>query len=264
MNKSVEIGHHTSQQYNHELEEVRNLLMQMGGLVESQLAKALKALLEQDSELGEEVAFSDYKVNQLEVEIDEHCARIIARRQPAASDLRLLLSIIKSITDLERIGDEAEKIARHAIRASDINSGRLNISLRHLGDHVREILRESLDAMARMDSAQALRVARSDSQIDQEFDLLSRQLLTHMMEDPRTIQESLNVTWCARSLERIGDHCKNICEYVIYFVEGKDIRHINLKGRATPAEIVASQKAVELEPRRLPAGPEPDPDSVQS
>ncbi len=220
----MDIGHHTSQQYNHELEDVRSMALQMGGLVEDQLGKALKALLENDSELGEEVAFSDYKVNRLEVQIDEACAQIIARRQPAASDLRLLISIIKSVTDLERIGDEAEKIARYSITSNSLH-GSLNSSLRHLGEHVREMLREALDAMARMDAEKAMVVAKSDERIDSEFDHLSRELLTRMMEDPRNIKESLNVTWCARSLERIGDHSKNICEYVVYLVEGKDVRH---------------------------------------
>ncbi len=222
----MDIGQHTSHQYNQELENVRNQSLQMGGLVEEQLGKALRALMENDSQLGEEVAYSDYRVNRLEVEIDEACTQIIARRQPAAGDLRLVISIIKSVTDLERIGDEAEKIARHAISTEGLATS-LHTALRHLGDHVREMLRRTLDAMARMDADTARQIAASDLQIDAEFDVLSRQLLTHMMEDPRTIRDSLNVLWCARSLERIGDHCKNICEYVIYLVEGKDVRHTN-------------------------------------
>ncbi|MEZ5535553.1 MAG: phosphate signaling complex protein PhoU [Thiolinea sp.] len=226
MNK--EIGQHTSQQYNQELEEVRNLAMQMGGIVEKQLANALKSLMENDVQLAEKVAISDYKVNRLEVSIDEQCAQIIARRQPTAGDLRLLIAIIKSVTDLERIGDEAEKIARYSAQTTSIGSTNLHESLRHLGDYVKEMLRESLDAMARMDEKKAMEIAHSDGRIDSEFESLSRNLLTRMMEDPRNIKDSLNVTWCARSLERIGDHCKNICEYVVYLVEGKDIRHLSL------------------------------------
>jgi len=225
---NMEIGQHTSQQYNQELEEVRNMAMQIGGAVEKQLADALKSLIEHDVELAEKVAISDYKVNRLEVSIDEQCAQIIARRQPTAGDLRLLIAIIKSVTDLERIGDEAEKIARYSAQNPTIGSSNLHGSLRHLGDYVKEMLRESLDAMARMDAAKAMDIAQSDDRIDSEFESLSRNLLTRMMEDPRNIKDSLNVTWCARSLERIGDHSKNICEYVVYLVEGKDVRHVSL------------------------------------
>ena len=225
---NTQFGQHTSQQYNQELEEVRNMAMQMGGVVEKQLADALTSLIENDVELAEKVAISDYKVNRLEVSIDEHCAQIIARRQPTAGDLRLLIAIIKSVTDLERIGDEAEKIARYSAKTTNIGSSNLHVSLRHLGDYVKEILRDSLDAMARMDAEKAMQIARSDGRIDSEFESLSRDLLTRMMEDPRNIKDSLNVTWCARSLERIGDHSKNICEYVVYLVEGRDVRHVSL------------------------------------
>ncbi|PIE00220.1 MAG: phosphate transport system regulatory protein PhoU [Thiothrix nivea] len=224
----MEMGQHTSQQYNHELEDVRNLAMQMGGIVEKQLANALKSLIESNIDLAEKVAISDYKVNRLEVSIDEQCAQIIARRQPTAGDLRMLIAIIKSVTDLERIGDEAEKIARFSAKTTTIGNKNLHVSLRHLGNYVKDMLRDSLDAMARMDAKKALAITQSDGRIDNEFDSLSRDLLTRMMEDPRNIQDSLNVTWCARSLERIGDHCKNICEYVVYLVEGKDIRHVSL------------------------------------
>lgn len=231
----MDIGHHTSQQYNHELEDVRNMALQMGGLVEEQLNKALRALMDSDSQLAEEVAYSDYKVNRLEVQIDEVCAKIIARRQPAASDLRLLISIIKSVTDLERMGDEAEKIARYAITSNASSNAALHTSLRHLGNEVRDMLRDSLDTMARMDAEKAKVVAQSDERIDAEFDYLSRELLTRMMEDPRNIKESLNTLWCARALERIGDHSRNICEYVIYLVEGKDVRHTAPKNANIPA-----------------------------
>ncbi|WP_020394680.1 phosphate signaling complex protein PhoU [Thiolinea disciformis] len=232
----MDIGHHTSQQYNHELEDVRNMALQMGGLVEEQLNKAMRALMESDSQLAEEVVNSDYKVNRLEVQIDEVCAKIIARRQPAASDLRLLISIIKSVTDLERMGDEAEKIARYALTSQGTSSpASLHSSLRHLGNEVRDMLRDALDTMARMDAEKAKVVGQSDERIDAEFDYLSRELLTHMMEDPRNIKQSLNTLWCARALERIGDHSRNICEYVIYLVEGKDVRHTAPKNGTIPA-----------------------------
>ena len=205
--------------------------MTMGGLVETQVSNAVKALLDQDSELGEKVSFSDYEINTLEVAIDEQCAEIIARRQPTAGDLRLLITVIKVITDLERIGDEAEKIGRYAVEVSEGTStakGEMYNALRHLGDHVKIMLRDTLDAFARLDVKQAMHVVADDRRVDAEFDALSRQLFTIMMEDPRNIKDSLNVTWCARAMERIGDHCTNICEYVIYLVKGKDVRHTNL------------------------------------
>lgn len=221
---------HTSHQYNQELENARSKLMTMGGLVENQVSNAIKALLERDSALGERVAFSDYEINTMEVALDEQCAEIIARRQPAASDLRLLITIIKVITDLERIGDEAEKVGRYAVEMTEsATSGDLHSSLRHLGEHVKVMLHDTLDALARMDVKQAMQVVDNDQQVDSEFDAISRQLFTRMMEDPRNIKDSLNVTWCARSMERIGDHCKNICEYVIYLVKGKDVRHTNME-----------------------------------
>ncbi|UOG91378.1 MAG: phosphate signaling complex protein PhoU [Candidatus Thiothrix sulfatifontis] len=220
---------HTSQKYNSELEEARSKLMTMGGLVESQVINAIKALLERDSALGEKVAYSDHEINAMEIALDEHCAEIIARRQPTAGDLRLLITIIKVITDLERIGDEAEKVGRYAVEMAETPTyGDLYNSLRHLSEHVKTMLSDTLDALARLDVAQAMQVVKNDQQVDDEFDAISRQLFTRMMEDPRYIKDSLNVTWCARSLERIGDHSKNICEYVIYLVKGKDVRHTNL------------------------------------
>lgn len=228
--ESMNTTQHTSQKYNHELEEARSKLMTMGGLVETQVSNAIKALLERDSALGEKVAYSDHEINAMEVTLDEHCAEIIARRQPTASDLRLLITIIKVITDLERIGDEAEKVGRYAVEMAEPPTyGDLHNSLRHLGEHVKAMLSDTLDALARLDVAQAMQVVKNDQQVDDEFDSITRQLYTRMLEDPRNIKDSLNVTWCARSLERVGDHCKNICEYVIYLVKGKDVRHTNLE-----------------------------------
>lgn len=227
---SMNTAQHTSHQYNQELEALKTKVMTMGGLVEKQVSSAIKALLDKDSELGEKVAFSDYEINTMEVAIDEKCAEIIARRQPAASDLRLLITVIKVITDLERIGDEAEKIGRYAVEMAEMTTSvDMFTSLRHLGEHVKIMLRDTLDAFARMDVKQAMQVVADDDQVDAEFDAVSRQLFTRMMEDPRNIKDSLNVTWCARSMERIGDHCTNICEYVIYLVKGKDVRHTNLE-----------------------------------
>ena len=224
-----DIGQHISHQYDEELESLRSKVLSMGGMVEKQVENALLALTRSDSSLAEDVATSDYRINSMEVAIDEECTHVIARRQPTASDLRLVVAILKTITDLERIGDEAEKIGRHAVKlAADERTPTYFSELKHLGEQVRKMLHDCLDAFARMDHESALAIAEGDRDINEEYDALSRQLITHMMEDPRSIKRSLGVMWCARSLERIGDHAKNICEYVIYTVAGKDIRHTSL------------------------------------
>lgn len=226
MDKS-RIGHHISQQFNEELEDIRNRVLAMGGLVEQQISDAITAILNEDPKLGEAVVRNDYQVNALEVAIDEECNQVLALRQPAASDLRLVVAVIKTITDLERIGDEAEKIGRMAIRLSELEGTFKNYTgLRTLSEHVRSMLHDALDAYARLDTQAAIAVAQRDKEIDAEYEGMVRQLITYMMEDPRMIRPSLDVMWSVRALERIGDHACNICEYVIYLVEGKDIRHI--------------------------------------
>ncbi|MDX1344575.1 MAG: phosphate signaling complex protein PhoU [Sedimenticolaceae bacterium] len=230
MEKELYLSQHISQRFNAELEEIRNRVMKMGGLVEKQISHGMKALLTSDSELGEQVSSTDYEINALEVDIDEECMQILARRQPAASDLRLIMTIIKTITDLERIGDEAEKLGRYSVLLADENTtpGHF-VELGHLGEHVKRMLRDALDAFARLDAEAALRTIADDELVNEEFDAISRQLITRMMEDPREIRNALRISWCARALERMGDHTKNICEYVVFLVHGKDIRHTSFE-----------------------------------
>jgi phosphate transport system protein len=225
-----DIGQHISHQFDEDLESLRSKVLNMGGMVETQVENALLALTSSDSSLAEEVATSDYKINSMEVAIDEECTQVIARRQPTASDLRLVVTVIKTITDLERIGDEAEKIGRHGVKLATVErTPSYFMEIKHMGEQVRKMLHDSLDAFARMDTEAALTIAQADREINDDYDALVRQLITHMMEDPRAIKRALRVMWCARSLERIGDHAKNICEYVIYTVAGTDVRHTSFE-----------------------------------
>ena len=223
---STIITDHISKRFNKDLEDLRNNVLTMGGMVETQLSKAISAVVSGDSELGITVAKDDYKVNNLEVNIDEECSRILATRSPAASDLRLIVAIIKTITDLERVGDEAEKIGFLASQLATMDRPADSYrELKNLGNHVLQMLRDAMNAFARLDVSASLAVVREDEEVDAEYELITRQGITFMMEDPHNIKRVMNVLWAARALERIGDHAKNISEYVIYMVEGRDVRH---------------------------------------
>ena len=222
---------HISKQFDADLKAVRMSVLKMGGMVEEQIEHAVKALTTADQDLMEQVVADDHRVNEMEVSIDEICSQIIARRQPAAGDLRMIIMVIKIITDLERMGDEAAKIARMAqlIYANDrIRKPRFH-EIRHVANIAMEMLRKSLDAFARLDVAEAAQVARQDELVDEEFRSIIRQLVTFMMEDPRNISSSIEILFAAKAIERIGDHAKNMSEYVIYLVKGKDVRHAGIK-----------------------------------
>ena len=219
-------GHHISQQFNSELEEIRSRFLAMGGLVEKQVSDSITSLLDADSLLAQEVQDTDSQINKMETQIDEELVRILARRQPAASDLRFIFAIGKSITDLERVGDEAFKVARYALAlVEEGESPRGYVEARHIGSQVRAMLHDALDAFARFDADLAFEVMQADSAIDTEYKTAMRTLMTYMMEDPRSISRVLNVMWVLRSLERIGDHARNISEQLIFLVKGADVRH---------------------------------------
>ena len=223
----MEVNKHISGQFNNELESIRSSVLAMGGMVEQQLSNALEAIHSQDVELARNVVETDLKVNAMEVAIDEECTRIIAKRQPAASDLRLILMISKTVTDLERMGDVADKLARMVLN----NTGRTQpplVSLDSMGRLAIKMLHDALDAFARMDVEAAVRLYHEDDKIDRQYESIIRELMTYMMEDPRTIPQVLDVLWCARSIERIGDRCQHISDYIIYCVKGKDVRHTKI------------------------------------
>ncbi len=227
---SMHLDQHISQQYNADLEQLRTDLFEMGGLVEEQLANAIEAIETANIELAEKVLSVEDEVDSREMAIDSECMSVLARRQPAASDLRLVMMVSKAIRDLERMGDEARKIAKMAI-ALNVDGGatpRGFVELRHMANSVKKIVRISLDAFVRYDVNAAIDVMRYDKEIDREYKTAIREMITYMMEDPREISRVMNILWAFRALERIGDHARNIAEQVIYLVRGKDIRHTSI------------------------------------
>lgn len=221
---------HISQQFEKELQDVRSRVLAMGGLLEQQVNNALEALMTGNTELARLAIDTDKEVNSLEMSIDEECIQIIALRQPTAGDLRLVTAILKTIIDLESIGDEASSIASMALNLSAKDRPKKNYrELQALGNHVRGMLRDALDAFARFDVDQALKVAGENEQVDAEYEAIIRQLITYMMEDPRAVTRVIDMMWSARSLERIADHAHNVCKHIIYLVEGKDVRHLSVE-----------------------------------
>ena len=225
---NMNLNKHISGQFNTELEAVRNNVLAMGGLVEQQLSDALVAIHDQDLELARRIVETDLQVNSMEMSIDEECTRIIAKRQPTASDLRLILMISKAVTDLERMGDVADKLARMVINNSNHRSQPPLVSLESMGRQAIKMLHDALDAFARMDVEAAIQLYHDDDKIDKQYESIIRELMTYMMEDPRTIPQVLEVLWAARALERIGDRCQHISDYIIYCVKGKDVRHTKI------------------------------------
>ncbi|MFI3188233.1 phosphate transport system regulatory protein PhoU [Crenothrix sp. D3] len=221
------IGHHISEQFNKELEDIRNKVLIMGGLVEQQIELAIQAFITGDAELAELVIKQDNQVDELEIAIDLECTQILALRQPTAFDLRLLLTVIKIIGELEVIGDLAERVAKTAIQLSDGESKKDQYhELQHMTDLVKDMLHGALDAFARMCIDDITLITGRDEDVDREYDSILRQLITHMMEDPRHITRTLNVMWTVRAIERIGDHACYICEHLIFMIKGEAVRHL--------------------------------------
>ena len=229
---SISHDAHTVKQFDIQLANLRNLVLEMGGLVEDQIKNAVKSLDDEDLTLARDVIARDQIINGLQVKVDEDSISLIALRQPVGSDLRLIMSLSKTVTDLERIGDEAEKIARMTIKTYDAlsspPSAKLLRDVTPMAKLAADMLHGCLDALARLDVEMAVSVARGDDNLDQEFQSALRRLITYMMEDPRTIGHAINVLFIIKALERIGDHAKNIAEYIIYLVKGKDVRHVSM------------------------------------
>jgi phosphate transport system protein len=222
------IDHHTSKNFDLELESLRTSVLQMGGMAEQQVRKAIEGLYSGNLPLLETVIRDDDRINQMEVDIDALCNQVIAKRQPTAVDLRMVVSVLKAISDLERVGDKARKIARLGISlAKHPSTGPLNVELNHMAETALKMLRLSLDGFARLDVSLVAEAMHLDKLVNSEYESVARQLITYMMEDPRTITRSLDILSIAKAIERIGDHATNVAEYVIYMVKGLNVRHFS-------------------------------------
>ena len=239
--ETTQLTQHYSQQFNADLDKIRNQVFQMGELVEQQLQHALVALQSGTASQAKEVIANDYKVNAYDVDIDEQCTRILALRHPTASDLRLVLAAIKTTADLERIGDEAKRIARMAARTTAGRSGPdLNNRIEHLGRQVATMLHRALQAFMQLDVAEAIAVAREDDRIDREYEGLMRESMTYMMEDPRNISHCTHLLFAAKNIARIGDHATNMAELVHFMALGTPLTDERPKSDVTSTMIVES------------------------
>ena len=221
------IGHHISEQFNKELEDIRNKVLTMGGMVEQQIELAVQAFSTGDIEMAELVIKQDNQVDALEMAIDLECTQILALRQPAAFDLRLLITVIKIIHEIERVGDKAERVAEMAIQLAGVQNNFPHYELEHMAELVKGMLHDALDAFARMSIVEVAEITERDDDVDREYENILRQLITRMMEDPRNITWTLDVLWTVRALERIGDHSTYICEHLVYMIDGEDVRHLS-------------------------------------
>ncbi|MEH6449184.1 MAG: phosphate signaling complex protein PhoU [Oleispira sp.] len=227
----MNFNQHISQQFNADLEAIRNQMLAMGGLVQRQVADAIDAICSGDTSSADKIIQREDDVDQMELDIDQECTHILVRRQPAASDLRMVLAVSRVVRDLERMGDEAAKIAIHALEVANSNQASSKIchqAIRHMGTAVVKMISDALDAFARHDIEGAIEVVRNDKMVDEQYASAIRELITYMMEDPRSIGQAINILWILRAIERIGDHARNISEQVIYLVSGADVRHSSL------------------------------------
>lgn len=227
--ESQDITQHTSSVFAGFLKSVRDLAMEMGGLAERHVDLAMQAFLEGDAKKADKIARADFRLNALEIRIDEECSNFLALHHPVAMDLRTAITVIKTTTDLERVGDEAEKIARLALQMDHTSARKRHLrAVKHISRQVLGLLGKALDSFVRLDTEQALEVLKESTEVDQEYEACMRQLITFMMENPKDIRLVLDIMWCAKALERISDHAENICEHVLYQVLGKDLRHTSI------------------------------------
>lgn len=244
----MNFNQHISQQFNADLEAIRTQMLGMGGVVQRQVSNAINAILSGDIKEANKIIKREDDVDKMEVSIDQECTQILVRRQPAASDLRMVIAVSRVVRDLERMGDEAAKVAIHTLEVANSNQASSKIchqAIRHMGTAVVKMTSDALDAFARHDIEGAIEVVRSDKMVDEQYASAIRELSTYMMEDPRSISQAINILWILRAIERIGDHARNISEQVIYLVSGADVRHSSVTEMEehAPIESFVSEEA---------------------